>query len=218
VIIADDWIRIISLKRTLVAFLMCSFLGLMACQRPLSPETSCQFLQNPDLQRVSWKTNQPIPLYVHTSVPLNAHASLEAAIRVFEKNLGRKVFEIKDYAHSDSGPSRDGYSVIYWMDQWEQERLKEQGRTTVYWSGSTIYDADLRINASQESGYTFHMSSQTPVHGVDLTSLFVHELGHVLGLDHNHLAGSIMSTHLQEGVNRIELSQNDLSNLACEYN
>lgn len=208
------------LKRLLpVMVALFIFPGLMACQRELTPETSCQFLQNPDKQRVSWKTNLPVPLYIHNSVPRQAYEAIEAAIAVYDQVLGHQAFEIRGYGTTGSlSPARDGYSVIYWMPDWEPERLQEQGRTTVYWSGHTIYEADVRINASQASNLTFHFNPETPVRGVDLKSLFVHELGHVLGLDHNdHVADSIMRTHLGEGRSRTVLSAADISNLSCEY-
>lgn len=206
------------LKRLIPVVALVIFPGLMACQRQLTPQDSCQFLQNPDQQRVSWKNNLPVPMYIHSSVPREAYDAIEAAMAVYDEALGRRVFEIRGYGTTGSPtPSRDGYSIIYWMTEWEQERLREQGRTTVYWSGHTIYEADIRINASRSSNLTFHFNPETPVFGVDLKSLFVHELGHVLGLDHNDLAGSIMNTHLREGRSRVALSSADKSNLGCEY-
>lgn len=191
--------------------------GLLACQRNLTPETGCHFLQNQDQQRVSWNQNTPIPLYIHSSVPPEAYPAIEGAIQTYSTLLGRPVFEIRGYGVSGNGPSRDGSSFIYWMSEWEADRPKEQGRTTVYWSGNTIYEADVRINASSLSSFVFHYNSSEPVVGVDLKSLFIHELGHALGLDHNDLAGSIMNTHLQDGVERVVLSPEDTANLQCEY-
>lgn len=191
--------------------------GLVACQRPLEPQTSCQFLQNGSKQRVSWKNGLPVSLFVHSSVPEEAYPALEQAIESYNLKFGKEVFKVKGYGTTGpSTPKRDGYSIIYWMDQWESDRSNEQGRTTVYWSGNSIYEADMRINASGR--IRFHFSpTQNPIYGVDLKSLFVHELGHVLGLDHNQVAGSIMHTYLQEGTNRDELSPEDIANLSCEY-
>lgn len=192
--------------------------GLSACQRDLSPQSSCNFLQNRDLQRVSWKSGLPIQLSIHSSVPKAAHESIEAAIAVYDRVLGQKSFVITEYGSAGPlTPSRDGSSVIYWMAEWEENRLMEQGRTTVYWSGHTIYEADIRINASSASNLRFHFQTSGPISGVDLKSLFVHELGHALGLDHNDLAGSIMNTHLREGTARTALNDADLANLQCEY-
>lgn len=212
-------LRRLWLKRLVAVAGLTLFTGLMACQRQLTPQQSCQFLQNQDRQRVSWNDAVPVPLYIHSSVPPEAYESIEAAIKTYDEVLGHKSFEIRGYGSTGpSTPTRDGYSIIYWMADWEPERAKEQGRTTVYWSGNTIYEADIRINASERSGLNFHMLSSPPVPAtVDLKSLFIHELGHALGLDHSDLAGSIMNTHLEEGRSRAILSDNDVANLKCEY-
>jgi len=57
----------------------------------------------------------------------------------------------------------------------------EQARTTIYWKGSSIDEADVRVNA-----HDFHYSIDdiTPQDKVDFESLIIHEMGHVLGLQH----------------------------------
>lgn len=191
---------------------------LAACQRSLTPENSCSFQQNRDRQRISWGRALPVPLYIHSSVPKDAYEAIESAIAVYDEAIGQKTFEIKGYSVSGpSTPQRDGYSYIYWMNEWEDDREDEQGRTTIYWSGDTIYEADVRINASSLSGFTFNYATSGPVRGIDLKSLFVHELGHALGLDHSDAAGSIMATHLRQNTVRTQLSTQDASNISCEY-
>lgn len=191
---------------------------LAACQRPLTPETSCSFQQNQDQQRISWGRALPVPIYIHSSVPKEAYEAIASAMKVYDEAIGQKAFEIKGYSvDGPATPQRDGYSFIYWMSEWEADRDDEQGRTTIYWSGDTIYEADVRINASAMSHFTFHYGSTAPVQGIDLKSLFVHELGHVLGLDHNDSHGSIMATHLRQNTVRTQLSTEDASNISCEY-
>jgi len=165
----------------------------------------------------------PVKLHIHSSVPTEAYQSLREAIDSYKdlsREVGKPLFEIVSYGMTGPlEPTRDGNSVIYWMPEWEPDRLKEQGRTTIYWSGNSIYEVDMRINASSTSHFTFHFieSSNSPVQGVDLKSLFVHELGHVLGLSHTETPGSVMHSELQDGVTRDQLSAEDLKNLRCEY-
>ena len=56
-----------------------------------------------------------------------------------------------------------------------------------------------------------------PRHMVDFESLVTHELGHVLALGHNMTVGSIMNTHLRQGIKRRGLRRIELDSLLCGY-
>ena len=120
---------------------------LQGCDRKLEPEESCYFIQNGQLRRVSWKNNIPIKLYVHKSVPDVFHQDIKDAVEHWNQKIGRVLFEIEAwYIDGKAEPKRDGHSVIYWLKSWEEHKSNEQGRTTVYWRGDQIYEADIRIN------------------------------------------------------------------------
>lgn len=191
---------------------------LQACARKLDPEEPCNFVQSSELQRVSWKDSLPIKLMVHNSVPKQAYSSIENAVHHWNEQFSQQLFEIEIW---DVGgavqPSRDGYNIIYWLDKWESELMTEQARTTIYWTGSRIYEADIRINNSDE-GPSFYMGSEPNTTGVDVESLMIHELGHVLGLAHNSESSSVMQVELASGEARRQLSQGDLNSVRCEYN
>jgi predicted Zn-dependent protease len=72
----------------------------------------------------------------------------------------------------------------------------------------------MRINAKN---FSYNMSDDTSFTNVDLDSLLVHELGHVLGLAHNTEDGSAMHATLDEGQVRRKLGDVDLQDLKCEY-
>ena len=110
-------------------------------------------------------------------------------------------------------PRKDGYSLMYWLDTWEPGKSTEQARTTIYWSGSQIYESDIRINAKDHAFYVGHESDFT---GVDFKSLIIHELGHALGLAHT-AATSVMNTSLSSGVDRRKITDLDQQSLRCEY-
>jgi hypothetical protein len=178
-------------------------------------ELDCGFVQNVYGERISWKNNTPISFHIHESLPSRYHNSIEAAMEKWNQVTGRPLFKLlsKNYA-GDVKPRQDGVNVIYWMTTWESNKKLEQGRTSIYWVGNQIREADIRINASNFSFYLD--TARTPV-DVHFESLILHELGHVLGLKHIDEADSVMATYLLHNTKRVEVSALDTSSLNCEY-
>ncbi len=188
---------------------------MQACGVDIKPEPSCNFVQNSKLQRVSWK-GQLAKMYIHSSVPVQFHRNIREAAEVWNQQVGYKVISIESIVSGKASPSQDGYNIIYWMSSvWEANKKTEQARTTIYWKGSHIYEADIRINAKNH-----RFSSEIgPLNTkVDFYSLMVHEFGHVLGLAHvNEEKPSVMHAHLSNGKERRELYSLDKDTLSCEY-
>lgn len=177
-------------------------------------QNACNFVQNVDQQRVSWKGELPVHLRVHKSVPPDAKPAILRALAMYTQVLGKEIFVIDTW--EDDGPEtpqKDGLSTIYWLSSWEPERAKEQARTTLYWNGNQIYEADIRVNAAN---FRFSFVPDGTAQ-IDLESLMIHELGHVLGLTHDPTIGSVMNFSLNEGQIRRHLGIVDLSSLHCEY-
>jgi hypothetical protein len=121
--------------------------------KPVS-QISCSFVQNVDLQRVSWQKNLPVKLYVHHSVPPQFYGAIERAIQVWNRRLGVEALRIQGWGISNyDQPQHDGMSVIYWLHDWDADKPTEQARTTIYWTGNQIYEADMRINAKNFQFY-----------------------------------------------------------------
>ncbi len=188
-----------------------------ACARKLAPQESCNFVQNSDLQRVSLNTNTPLRIYVHQSVPASAYSAIEASVASWNQAIGGKeLLKIVGWGVTGADqPRQDGRSFIYWMKTWDQSRPKEQARTTIYWTGDQIYEADIQLNNFH---FSFHAALETEsISGVDLKSLMIHELGHALGLSHVASLESVMHDKLKSGVARRDLDKTDLDSLRCEY-
>ncbi len=210
--------------------LLMSTLWITACSP--QKQDDCGYVQNIYGQRISWKSKAPIPIYIHSSVPVSLKPAIYRAAATWETQAGRKVFEISDDSSKLSPtPARDQKNGIYFLPDWESDRSSEQGRTSVFWAGDEIQEADIRINAADFSFYDKNPSllvgslrlaksqsgSTTPVDGYSFEALMVHELGHFLGLKHREDPGTVMATHLAAFTNRTQLADSDQGALSCEY-
>ena len=192
-------------------------LFVQACGRKVQPEQGCNFVQNSALQRVSWGDRTPVKFYVHTSVPPKFYSAIESAVDQWNLRLGREILRIESFNMTGPPvPSRDGYNVIYFLDTWDLDKFTEQGRTTIYWTGDSIYEADIRIN---DKDFDFFVGdiSVAQFQQVDFESLILHELGHSLGLAHNQGAESVMNASLKSASERRDPGKVDVDSLRCEY-
>jgi hypothetical protein len=178
------------------------------------PQEACGFVQNSYGQRVSWKHDTPITLYIHKSFPSQFRGSIEIATKTWESAIGRPVFKIVYDANIPDSPRKDGVSAIYWLSTWESSKPNEQARTSIYWEGNQLTEADMRINDFQ---FNFYESGDPGERAVHLPSLLIHELGHVLGLAHTDAEISVMNTYLSSLTTRTSLTKVDTKALQCEY-
>ena len=202
----------------MLAGALAGLLLVQACGRSLPNEEACNFVQNQNLQRVSWDKNLPVDLYIDNSVPAEYGSSIQAAVNRWNelgiRLRGREFFRLRSGSPGASTPQKDGYTKIYVMYDWESDKPAEQARTTVYWTGSVIYEADVRINRKNFDFDTTDAQDKSKVH---LESLLVHEFGHVLGLAHTSESTSVMQVSLANGLLRNEPAKIDVDSLTCEY-
>ncbi|MEK2688099.1 matrixin family metalloprotease [Bdellovibrio sp. GT3] len=204
-----------------VAALVVMALLLEACA-PKS-QSDCGFVQNVYGERVSWKADVPVTMYLHDSVPNEFIPAIVSAAQTWERKSGRRLFNIVTTPRV-SGPNQprtDGKNVIYFMNTWETEKASEQARTTILWTGDQIRETDIRVNAkvdpeTSKPFFSFYWNQGTGS-GVNIEALILHEMGHVLGLKHNDDGGSVMATYLKNNDDRTELSEQDTTDLKCEY-
>ncbi len=202
------------------ALLLSVALFVQACA-PKAADSDCGFVQNSYGERVSWKNEGIIDLYIHESFPNEYIPALQRAALTWERSAGRRLFNINTSTKEGGAiaPHKDGKNVIYFMNTWESNRSTEQARTSIYWNGDQIAEADIRVNAYNFSFY-WKESYTTAAEfnpNVNIEALLLHELGHVLGLKHKDSGGSVMATYLPSGANRIQLASTDVSDLKCEY-
>lgn len=192
---------------------------LAACS-PKSQE-SCGFVQNVYGERISWKGVLPVPLYLHESFPEKYVPALQAAMNDWERTTGKKMFtlETEKRISGPKAPVKDGKNIIYFMSQeeWEAGKLEEQARTSIYWIGDQLKEADMKINGK----YSFYENAAADPKlksgSINMEALLIHELGHVLGLKHKETDGSVMETSLSNNTDRVRIAETDKSALQCEY-
>jgi len=208
----------LSLKKWAWALLVLPLTGflLQACAPKHQSEDDCGFVQNVYGERISWKTNDTIPLYLHESFPDAMIPALQEAIDSWSNVMGHAAFQlVTGYRVPGAAiPKQDGMNVIYWMTSWEADKSSEQARTSIYWVEDQIHEADMRINAKN---FTFYLDSPISGKDVHLESLLIHELGHVLGLKHKDSDGSVMATYLSSKTVRDHIGDADTADIRCEY-
>ena len=60
-------------------------------------------------------------------------------------------------------------------------------------------------------------AAETPEEAYDLRSNVLHELGHVLGLDHSNADGAVMASRLEKGTQVRELTKDDIDGVRAIY-
>lgn len=196
-----------------VVLLLSSMLTIQACAP--KAQDDCGFVQNVYGERISWKGSIPVVMKIHSSVPDAYIPSIVAAAESWNRTAGKTIIKIN--TTKDTGalnPRKDGENIIYVLDTWEANKASEQARTSVYWVGDVIQEADIRINAKN---FTYYTSENGNHSGVSIEALVLHELGHVLGLKHKDTSGSVMATYLANGVDRTTVAKTDSASLQCEY-
>lgn len=207
-----------------ILLIAASYLGSCAPK----PQNDCGFVQNIYGQRISWKLKSTVKIVIHSSVPVELRPAIYRAAATWEKQVGHKVVEFsEDSTQLNSSPARDQKNGIYFLSEWESDKSSEQGRTSVYWAGDQIQEADIRINASDFSyydqnpqqligSYGLKKSGRPSSDGYSFEALILHEMGHLLGLKHRD-GSTVMATHLAAYTNRTQLASVDGQAMSCEY-
>lgn len=203
-----------------------TILSLQGCGNPPAQE-SCNFVQNQFGRRVGW-AQMPIRFYADSSVDRQQFRVIVESMEIWNRYFDRPVFEMigrtsdlpEPRLTADGRVVPDGFNGIFMAhpDNFQRSPYRtEQARASISFRGDFIYEADILIDSSQDFFYTDNPEDgQGRIH---FKSLIVHELGHVLGLDHIETSDSVMAPVLPPGFHpeRIQLGEEDLSSLACHY-
>lgn len=195
-----------------IVSLICLTAWLVSCTSEITPEESCNFVQNSQGQRVSWNTEKLITVGVEANIADEEYLrAIESSLQIWEESLGYQVFDYLGVVSDELAGELD--IRIFWEYDWDDNNSREQAKTLIKWRGDTIYSATIGVN---EEHHNFFIDSPER-RKVDLVALMVHEVGHALGLAHTH-EHSVMQPELSTNYDgRRFPTENDFSAISCEY-
>ncbi len=215
------------LKYSHLIFITCVFLAAQSCKKgqafrigdqdlfAFGAQDSCHFNRNSVGVRISWKGSIPVNMIIHNTVPVKYDADIISAANRWNAALGKTLITVVRDNSFNEGPGSDRKNIIYWSSDWDPASAQEQARTVSNTDISRIIDSDIKINAKN---FAYSLTTQAlGTTAVNLESLVLHEMGHVLGLQHFEGDGYVMSPVLPGGKVRLTFSSNELSELSCEY-
>jgi len=181
-----------------------------------------------------WK-QLPIPFRFAPDMNDQQRIHLLAAMKKWEWATGKKLFEY-DGTHDGTIGDRfkDLYSSLqdnvnghYLDDNWAKTQKPDHVLATTIWNNAThfsiIAKADIRFNNEHYIiGDSLELKATETREVVDMQSLALHELGHLLGLSHvdeevDSLSIMNPALFIGEGLTSRKLSKNDIERIQLIY-
>lgn len=174
-----------------------------------SAAISSRYLTSKDCQPLSWQS-LPILLTKDPSLPSELSIAIDDAIDIWERETGVDLFQIVAAGSQNTIATRTATT-------WEEEPVfgknEEPAKTVYLYRQNKLFDTDIFFNEA------FHFSLQGSSGTFDATTICLHELGHVLGLDHDNDTSpekSIMNAQIQKTERRY-LSPRDIDRVRQLY-
>lgn len=186
--------------------------------------------------RAGWSRTGPVQFYTSSQMSEEAVRQLEKAMETWEKAVGRDLFTYKGREERSGAdfsslyePLDDSVNGHYFDFKWTEATGKSPAvLATTIWENDpndeqSIVKADIRYNAEYYlfgDALTEFSSGRRTI--VDLESLALHELGHLLGLSHigaDEDKYSVMnpSLFIGEGMMTRNLSYGDIERIRSVY-
>ncbi|MEK7791029.1 MAG: matrixin family metalloprotease [Deltaproteobacteria bacterium] len=178
-----------------------------SCNAAITAETT-GYLTSKDCQPLSW-ASLPIVLAKDLSLPSELSIAMDEAIQIWEVNTGINLFEINEGSLNTIG-IRSGET---WLAEPISGKPEEPAKTVYLYRSNQLIDSDIFFN----EGFLFSLNGTADT--FDATTICLHELGHLLGLDHDNSASpemSVMNPRIQKNEVR-HLSERDIERVRRLY-
>jgi hypothetical protein len=181
-------------------------------------------------------TKLPIEYTIERNINRKQLAALQSAMATWERAVGKKLFVFKEGTNNNTGalfPTlssslTDGFNGHYNDADWNKNGKKQEVLATTVWDNP---NSDYRLIDAADIHYNVQYYlitdalTQRPIDNreiVDMWSLALHELGHLLGLAHvdeSLDSSSIMNPALfiGEGMTSRNLSVGDIERIQKIY-
>lgn len=141
-----------------------------------------------------------------------------AGIKIIDYEFDDYEFDDYGYSNSDLETYRDGKRRIYFVSDWS--RISDdptQLALTLYESVYfTIIEADVFFNLNFDFYYDGAIGRLRPGEE-DFRTTLLHEMGHVLGLEHSNFQDSVMWFQANPMCPALNLSQSDIEAVKKRY-
>jgi len=152
-----------------------------------------------------------VTVYVKGEFPAD-RALLKTALHAWTATCA----ELKHTLSEDETPKDlKGAITVQWKQEWGEDDPAELGHTITITNARTgeILGTQIEINGN----HTFALHGRACTGEFDVATVFAHEFGHAVGLDHSLANGALMTATRAMGVSQWELSPDDEAGYCALY-